>query len=576
MRLQELFGRTLREAPGEAEMASHRLALRAGLVRPLTAGIYSWLPLGWRVMRRVAAILREEMEAIGGQEMLMPVVHPAEVWQRTGRWEGGFDGELLKLQNRDGRSFALAATHEEVVASLAASEVESYRDLPRLVYHIQTKYRDTPRPRGGLIRLREFTMKDAYSLDRDFPALDAAYERVCGAYQRIFARVGLSVVTLEADVGAMGGTGGQEFSLIHPQGEDRMVQCDRCGYAANAAVARFLPPEGVKGEAQPVRKVATPDCETIQAVADYLGVPTSQTLKAVFYVRDEREFVFVAIRGDLEVNEVKLGGALGGGALRAASEDEIRAVGAVPGYASPRGLRVRTAGQAEGVTVVVDQSVEGGANFVAGANEEGHHLTGVNFPRDFSATLVADIAQAFDGATCGRCGEGRLHAQQAIELGHCFKLGTPYSEGVGAAYLDAQGRMQPIVMGSYGIGLERLVAAIIEVHHDEHGIVWPRSVAPFDVHIVTLGKEAAYHQQGAKLHDALRRAGLEVLLDDREEGAGVKFADADLIGVPLRLTVSKRALERGAVEGKWRHSDERFDVPLEEAVAEVVRLVRGP
>jgi prolyl-tRNA synthetase len=573
MRFQQLFGHTLRDAPTDAEMVSHKLAMRAGLVRPLTAGIYAWLPLGWRVMRKVADILREEMDAVGGQEMGMPVVHPAEAWQKTGRWQSGFEGELLKFQNRDGRDFVLGATHEEVVASLAAREIDSYRDLPKLVYQIRTKYRDTARPRGGLVRLREFTMKDAYSLDRDWQGLDHVYDRICQAYQRVFARVGLAAIPVEANVGAMGGRGGHEYVLVHSQGDDRFARCDRCGYAANVEVAQFLPTSGVTGALRPLEKVATPDCKTIQEVADFLGVPTRQTLKAVFFVRDETEFVFVVIRGDLEVNEVKLANALGGGELRDATEDEIRAAGAVPGYASPVGLKVRT-GEQSGLTVIVDRSAECGQNFVAGANDEGYHLTGVNYPRDFQATSMADIAEAYDGATCGQCGQGTLHLEPSIELGHCFKLGTRYSDAVGVTYLDENGRAQPVIMGSYGIGLDRLIAAIIEVHHDDDGIIWPRSVAPFDVHIVTLGEER-YHEQGRALYESLRAVGIDVLLDDRAERPGVKFADADLIGIPLRLTVSQRALEREVVEGKWRHSAAHFDIPLADMVAGVLRLVRS-
>ncbi|MBN2469126.1 MAG: proline--tRNA ligase, partial [Anaerolineae bacterium] len=315
-------------------------------------------------------------------------------------------------------------------------------------------------------------------------------------------------------------------------------------------------------------------CKTIEAVAAFIGVPTSQTLKAVFFMRDEADFVFVVIRGDLEVNESKLSAALGGASLRAATEDEIRAVGAEPGYASPVGLPVREEMDAAGVIVVVDQSARAGANFVAGANDAGYHLTGVNFGRDFTATLVADIATVYEGALCGRCGVGRLHLERAIELGHCFKLGTTYSEKVGVTYLDEGGSARPVVMGSYGIGLERLIAAIIEKHHDDYGIVWPRSVAPFDVHIVTLGKDEAFHERGRALYDQLRRAGLAVLLDDRQERPGVKFADADLIGVPLRITVSERALERGALEARWRHSPDRFDIPLVEAARTIADLVR--
>lgn len=563
MRITDLFTRTLRDAPAEAELPSHRLALRAGLARPVAAGIYALMPLGWRVLRRIEGILREEMDAIGGQELRLPVVHPAELWQATGRW-ASFGPVLQKFRIDSGREFALGPTHEEIVAHLAAREIDSHRQLPRLVYQVQTKYRHEPRPRGGLIRLREFTMKDAYSLDADADGLARQYERVFAAYQRIFARAGLEAVPVEADSGAMGGSGSHEFMLRHDLGEDAFVICDACGYAANVEAAVFALPEPEPVALEPVVKVATPDCTTIQAVADFLGVPTAQTLKAVFFMHERAgepdEFVFVVIRGDLEVNEVKLINALGGGTLRAATDDEILATGAVSGYASPLGLK-------PGVRVVADHSARHGANFVVGANEAGYHLTGVNIPRDFSPDMVADIAEAFAGATCARCGSGSLRVERAIELGHCFKLGTRYSEAVGVTYQDADGSEHPVVMGSYGIGLERLMAAVIESHHDDWGIIWPAALAPFAVHVLTIGKDPQFATTGAELAETLESAGLRVLLDDRAESAGVKFADADLIGAPVRLAVSKKALSAGGVEAKRRDSRERAIVPLGEVVA---------
>jgi prolyl-tRNA synthetase len=564
MRFSELFTRTLRDAPADAELISHRLALRAGLARPVAAGIYAMLPLGQRVKRKIEAILRDEMEAIGGQEVSLPVVHPAELWQATGRWDT-FGSVLQKVTSDSGREYALGPTHEEIVGFLAGHEIESYKRLPQHIYQIQTKYRNEPRARGGLIRLREFTMKDAYSLHTDYDDLDRFYELMYAAYLSIFARVGLDVIPVEADTGAMGGRLSHEFVLPHDQGEDSFVRCDHCGYAANVEVAKFRLDQPHAVEWLPVEKVATPDCKTIQDVADFLGVPTSQTLKAVFFVLERAgqpdEFVFVVVRGDLEINEIKLLNALGGvGELRAATDDEILATGAVPGYASPMGLK-------PGVRVIADESVRIGANFVAGANDEGYHLTGVNIPRDFDPAHVANLSEAYDGAICARCGVGALHIERAIELGHCFKLGTRYSETLGITYLDERGEPHPVVMGSYGIGLERLMAAIIETHHDEHGIIWPGSIAPFDVHIVTLGADSVYAETGARLCGDLRAAGFDVLLDDRiGESAGVKFADADLIGIPLRLTVSKKALEQGGIEAKWRHESERMIVPMDDVV----------
>jgi len=577
MRMSQLFGRTLREPPADAELISHRLALRAGLVRFLGAGLYSYLPLGWRVVRKIEAILREEMEALGAQEMLMPGLVPAELWRATGRWYN-VGPALMRVRDRSGRDYALAMTHEEVVAALARREVRSYRDLPRLVYHIQTKVRDEPRPRGGLLRVREFRMKDAYSLDADAAGLDACYPRILAAYRRIFARCDLHPIPVEADTGMMGGADSHESLLPHPTGEDTLVRCPACGYAANGERAAFRLPPIVSQPLEEARPVATPGCETIADVAAFVGVPTSQTLKAVFYARDQgagsreqAELVLVMIRGDLQVNEAKLRNLLGGGELRPATDDEIRAAGAAPGYASPVGLQVRQSRHGPGVLVVADHSVEAGSNFVAGANRPGYHLTGANYPRDFAVTLLADVAQAQAGHLCPHC-DGTLAAEAAIELGHCFKLGTRYTEAVGATYLDAEGRERPIVMGSYGIGVGRLMAAVIETHHDEHGIVWPPALAPFDVHLLTLGTDEAVQTRAEAVYAQLREAGLEVLYDDREESAGVKFADADLIGCPVRVTVSRRSLKAGGVELKARWAQERRVVPPESVVEESKRI----
>ena len=585
MKMSQHFWRTLREPPADAEMISHQLALRAGLVRFLGAGLYSYLPLGWRVARKIETILRQEMDALGAQEMLMPVMHPAELWRATGRWYS-IGPALVRVRDRSGRDYALAMTHEEVVVELARREVQSYRDLPRVVYHIQTKVRDEPRPRGGLLRVREFRMKDAYSLDADADGLDAFYTRILAAYQRFFARCDLRPIPVEADTGMMGGADSHEFMLPHPAGEDTLIRCAACGYAANAERAEFqLPPDDESQSLEEPRPIATPDCATIADVASFVGVPTSQTLKAVFYAREEEAgsknqagLVFVVIRGDLEVNETKLRNLLGGRELRPATDEEIVAAGAKPGYASPVGLRVRENRDGPGVLVVADRSIQVGSNFVAGANRPGYHLTGVNYPRDFSVTLLADVAQAQAGHLCTHCG-GVLASETAIELGHCFKLGTRYSEAVGATYLDQEGRERPIVMGSYGIGVGRLMAAVIETHHDEHGIVWPPALAPFDVHLLTLGTDETVHTRAEEIYADLTgfpkpvRSGLEVLYDDREESAGVKFADADLIGCPVRVTVSRRSLKAGGVELKARWAEERCVVPLERLVEQAQQML---
>lgn len=555
MRMSALFGRTLRETPADAEMISHQLLLRAGMIRPLGVGIYSYLPIGWRVMRKIEAIMRQEMDDLGAQEVLMPVAHPAEVWQSSGRWSS-LDDTLLRFRDRTGHEMALAMTHEEVVAGLLRREIDSYRRLPVAIYHIQSKFRDELRSRGGLIRVREFLMKDAYSAHSDAADLDAYYPRMLRAYERIFSRCGVAPVLAEADSGMMGGSGSHEFVLLHEQGEDTVAICDSCGNTANTEQAVLAKPEQEIRPAGPVVEVATPGCTTIEQVARFLGVPTSQTLKAVFFRTQEPspQLVFAVIRGDLEVNEVKLSHAIGGCPVRPAEEGEIRAVGAVPGYASPIGVR--------GARVVADDSVHLGSNFVTGANREGYHVTGVSYGRDFVADVVADIALVRDGDRCPRCG-GNWHIHRGIELGHCFKLGTRYTAPAGVTYLDADGQERLIVMASYGIGLGRLMAAIVEAHHDERGIAWPANVAPYAVHLVSLLRGDEEVARADALYHRLVDAGIEVLYDDRVDlSAGVKFNDADLIGCPLRLTLGQRGLKQGGVEAKMRQADQHELVPL--------------
>jgi prolyl-tRNA synthetase len=542
------------------------------LERFLGAGQYSYLPLGWRVARKIEAILREEMDAIGAQEMKMPILHPAELWKATGRWESAGPA-LMSLTDRGDREYALAMTHEEVVAELARQEIQSYRDLPKAVYHIQTKVRDEPRPRGGLLRVREFRMKDAYSLDADAEGLEAFYPRVIAAYERVFARCGLDPISVEADTGMMGGADSHEFMLSHPSGEDTFIRCDACDYAANAERAEFRLPEVESEPLEEPVEVATPGCETIADVAEFVGVPTRKTLKAVFYSGEDGELVLVMIRGDLEVNETKLRNLLNGATLEPALWDDVEAVGAEPGYGSPVGLRVRESLEDTGVLVVADRSIEAGSNFLAGANRHGYHLVGVNYPRDFSVTILDDIAQAKGGQLCPECG-GPLAAESAIELGHCFKLGTHYAESVGATYLDASGSEHPIVMGSYGIGVGRLLAAVIEMHHDDYGIIWPPALAPFDVHLLTLGTDQEPLERAESFCAQLEAAGLEVLFDDREESAGVKFTDADLIGCPVRGTVSRRSLGKGGVELKARWGDDRHVVKPGHLVEQVEQMLQ--
>jgi prolyl-tRNA synthetase len=553
--MSRLFGRTLREAPAEAELPSHKLLLRAGMIRRLAAGIYTFMPLGWRTYRKVADILREEMDAIGGQEMNMPVVHPAEIWQESRRWYD-VGPEMVRFKDRTGRDMVLAMTHEEVITDLLRREVDSHRQLPFMAYHIQTKFRDEPRSRGGLIRVREFVMKDAYSFHKDQADLDAYYPKMCRAYFNVCHRCGIDVVMVLSDVGMMGGSMAHEFMLVTPVGEDTLVLCEKCGYAANMEVAvanKSLPGAG-DGPELPLEEVATPGQVDVESVARYLGVPIHRVMKTMVYSA-KGETVIAVIRGDLQVNERKLSNALKVAEVRPATDDEVRAAGLVPGYAGPVG--------AGGIRVVADDSVREAKNLVTGANREDRHLKNANYGRDFSAALVTDIAAAGEGHTCSKCG-GTLRVKRGIEVGNTFKLGTKYSEAMGATYLDADGRAKPIVEASYGIGLGRMIACVVEQNHDENGIIWPATVAPFHIHLVTLGESEDVKAMGEELYETMLERGFEVLYDDRDASAGVKFNDADLLGMPLRITVSQRNLADGAVEMKLRREREPFLVDVAE------------
>ena len=554
MRMSMLFGRTLREAPSGVEVAGHGLLLRAGFIRQLAAGVFSYLPLAKRSIGKIEAILREEMGAVGGQEVSMPVVQPADVWKRSGRYTAT-GRELIKLRDRRDREMVLAMTHEEIVAGLAASEVDSYQRLPRLVYQIQTKFRDDARPRAGLIRAREFTMKDAYSLDRDEVGLDEQYKNLYEAYFRIFARCGLPAIAVGSDVGMMGGSMAHEFMYPSPIGEDTILICDDCGYTANRQVARFRKPLPEDEEPREIEKIATPDVDTIEALARSLGIPESHTAKAVFMVatiEDSERFVFAVVRGDMETNETKLANAVGAGELRPALPQEIRAIGAEPGYGSPIGV--------DDALVVVDDAIPASPNLVAGANEEGYHFLNVNHGRDFEADVVSDIALAEEGAPCPDCGSP-MRAERGVEVGNTFKLGTRYSEALGATFLDRDGEHRPVVMGCYGIGVGRLLACIAEEHHDEDGLIWPISVAPYQVYLIA----GEVGEMADGLYESLVSAGIEVLYDDRRESLGARFKDADLIGIPLRLTLTPRSLQGGGVEIKGRSEAENYIVSTEEA-----------
>lgn len=556
MRLSKLFGKTQRELPAEAETASHQLLLRAGMIQPLAAGIYSYLPLGWRVLKKIENIIRDEMDKAGGQEVNLPVLQPFELWQQSGR-DRALGKVLFTLSDRRERKLALGPTHEEVITELAKYNVQSYRDLPLLLYQIQVKFRDEPRPRGGLIRVREFLMKDLYSFDADEAGLDISYQKMDQAYRNIFERCGLPTMLVEADSGAIGGKDSREFMVVADSGEDEIIHCPSCNYAANAEKAVSVKEKIDNGQPLPIKEVATPGAASIEEVTRFLKIAHSHTLKAVFYIADGR-LIFVVIRGDLDVNEVKLNNQLKASELRLASEDEVIKAGLVAGAASPVGLK--------GFKVIADDSVNSGTNFVAGGNKPETHLKNVNYPRDFKADIVADIARARAGDKCPQCG-GRLVSTRGIEVGHIFKLVTTYSEKFGASFIDEKGVSHPLVMGCYGLGLSRLMAAVIEQNHDEKGIIWPVSIAPYQLYLCPLYKENTKVAEVAeKLYAELEAEGLEVLFDDRQESPGVKFNDADLLGIPIRLTVSPRTLEKNSVELKRRAEKESELVPLGEAV----------
>ncbi|MDH5606422.1 MAG: proline--tRNA ligase [Anaerolineae bacterium] len=565
MKFSKMFGQTLRDAPADAEVASHKLLVRAGFIRQLGAGVYSTLPMAKRSIDKLENIMREEINRIGGQEIVMPVVNPAEVWKETNRYFEIGD-EMSRFQDRKGADMVLAMTHEEVVTDLARKLVQSYKQLPMLVYQIHTKWRDDARPRAGLIRVREFTMKDSYSLDVDEAGLDVQYRAHYQAYFNIYNRCGLPVKAVLADVGMMGGSMSHEYMYLTPIGEDTLIICEECGYTANRQIALFKKPVAEKEAPLAMEKVATPGTSTIKDLAAFLDIPESKTAKAVFLMatitedkQDKAKLVFAVLRGDMELNETKLTNAIKAKELRPALEEEIKAAGAVAGYASPVGLK--------DVWVVVDDLIEHSPNLVAGANEDGYHFKNVNYGRDFIASLVTDIAAAEEGYACVNCGT-ELTSSRGIEVGNIFKLGTNYSKKLGATFLDQNGKSNPIVMGSYGIGSGRLLASIAEEYNDEHGLVWPVTVSPYHVHLVSLrGGE----DQAEKIYQDLTAAGLEVLFDDRDETPGVKFNDADLIGIPIRITVSKRSLEEGGAEFKLRRSKDRSSIPLADVVERLLQ-----
>ena len=563
MRLTKLFGKTQREIPAEADTVSHQLLLRTGMVGQVAAGIYTIMPLAWRSLKKIENIVRDEMNKAGGQEITMPVLQPLELWQKSGRAQI-MGKTLFTLNDRREHSLVLGPTHEEVVTELVSHHVQSYRDLPLMVYQIQVKFRDEPRPRAGLVRLREFVMKDLYSFDIDEAGVETSYHKMLHGYENIYKRCGLKAVIVEADSGAIGGKFSHEFMLPTESGEDMVISCPKCGYTANAEKAVFNKGAAKNDAPLPLVEIATPGMKTIEDLVIALKISARQTLKAVFYVADGK-FVFVVIRGDLQVNEIKLNNTLHSRELRLATDAEVKEQGIIAGSASPIGLA--------GVTVVADDSVNSGTNFVAGGNKPDTHIKNVNYPRDFRADVVADIALAEAGNRCAKC-ETKFVAVRGIEVGHIFVLGTLYSAKLGANYIDAAGVSHPIVMGCYGLGLSRLLAAAIEQHHDDKGIIWPMPIAPYQVYLCPLYRDGTKVGETAdKINDELEAAGLEVLFDDRMESPGIKFNDADLLGIPLRVTISPRTLDKNSVEVKWRAEKESKLLPIEGLATVIKQMV---
>jgi len=570
MLVSQFLVKTLRESPSGAELSSHIFLLRGGYVKQLASGLYSVLPLGKRVLQRIENIIREEMTAIQGQEIDLPLVHPAELWMESGRYQA-IGGELLRFKDRNDHPMVLAMTHEEAVTDMARHMLSSYKQLPFMVFQFQMKFRDEPRPRGGLVRVREFIMKDAYSFHRTEDDLDAYYEKAYRAYETIFHRVGIKPIIVKSDTGIMGGKVAHEFMLETAHGEDYLILARDGSYAANQEIAEFHR-ESRPEEPRPLEKVATPEHKTIAEVTAYLAVDARQTMKAVLleYQQDKhRNLVMVMVRGDLDISEIKVKNYLKAGLLLPAEEEFIRGFGIVPGFASPIGVKAH-----ERVKVLVDISVAEANNLVGGANEEGFHFKHVNFRRDFSSPHTGDFAKAVEGHRAPD-GKGELHAVRGIEIGNIFKLGTKFTESMHCHYLDEAGKQQVPIMGCYGIGVGRLMAAVIENSHDDFGPVWPDAITPFHVMLVSIGREPEVLAACGRLEAELTAEGFEVLHDDRDERPGVKFKDADLWGIPLRVSISKKTLAEGAAEFKHRREKSFELTPLSMVLAKVKSHYRG-
>jgi prolyl-tRNA synthetase len=580
MRWSQYFIPTLREDPADAEVISHKLLLRAGVIRQLSAGIYSYLPLGQRIALKVMQILREEMNAIGGQEFYLPALHPAELWQESGRWQAIGD-DMFRLKDRKGADMCLGMTHEEVFTSIARNELRSYKQLPQCWYQIQIKFRDEARPKSGLMRLRTFIMKDAYSFDLDRAGLDKSFENQREAYKKIFTRCGIEFLIVEASSGAMGGTESNEFMARTPAGEDFIVHCTNCGYSANLekATSRISALEDTDGPAAP-EEFPTPGVRTIEDLTTFPGgAEASRQIKSLVYIatRDgESQPILVLLRGDHQLHETKLADSLRAHAVRPAHPQEIvDLLGASAGSLGGVGAKDKARTAKIDLKIVADSSLKNRRNMTTGANKDDHHLRGVDITRDIPVDEWLDLRTVESGEHCPNCEAGVLEVFKGMEIGHIFKLGTKYSESMGATVLTQDGKPVPIVMGSYGIGVERIITAAVEQLHDEDGIVWPKSLTPFDVVVtVTNMKQDDLREAGEKLHRDLQRSGLEVLLDDRDERAGVKFKDADLIGIPYRITIGKKAAD-GVVELFDRKAKTNVDVKLSDVVSKLQALVQA-
>lgn len=567
MRATQLYAPTLRESPAEAELISHKLMFRAGFIRKAAGGLYSYLPLGWRTIKKIMQIIREEMDSAGGQELMMPIVQPAEIWQESGRW-AVYGDEMMRLKDRHGREFALGPTHEEMITTLIRDEVKSYKQLPLLLYQIQNKYRDEIRPRFGLMRSREFIMKDLYSFDRDVDGMNISYQKMYDAYSKIFERCGLKFRPVEADNGAIGGGHSHEFTVLAPSGESSIAYCENCDYAASDEKAELKIIKSAPEELKPLEKVSTPNCHTIEAVKNYLNVPIEKTIKAVAFMDDDERLIVAFVRGDHEVNEIKVLNAVeGANHLYMADEKLIASANSCAGFMSPINLNA---------IIIVDQTVMEMYNAVAGANEIDAHFINVTPKRDFDAEkiIIRDIRMVQEGDSCPKCGKP-LKMTRGIEVGQVFTLGKKYSEALHAKFLDEDGKERFFEMGCYGIGVGRTMAAAIEQNNDKDGIIWSKSIAPFEVVVVPVNaKDSAQLALAEEIYNELKDSGVDVLLDDRKERAGVKFKDCDLIGYPIRVTISPKTLESGNVEVKIRKTGEFLSFVRAEVVKNILELLK--